>query len=89
MAFEISWEDAAEDIRSFDTETQKRIIKKIRSLAENPFHYAERLVGYPFYKLHVGDYRVILDIRQDVNKIIVILIGHRSKVYKEFTRHFG
>jgi mRNA interferase RelE/StbE len=34
-----------------------------------------------FYKLRVGDYRVIAEINKNEIKILVLLIGHRKNIY--------
>jgi mRNA interferase RelE/StbE len=39
-----------------------------------------------FYKIRVGDYRIIYEIWHEEQKIVVIFIGHRSKVYDVFDK---
>ena len=51
------------------------------STKEYPLHYFEKLTKKNFYKLRVGDYRVIADINENEIKILVLLIGHRKNVY--------
>ena len=86
MDFEINWQPSVPDIKSLDPEIRNRIIQKIRSIQENPFRFVERLEGYPLFKLRIGDYRVILDIKPNENSIVVVLVGHRSKVYQSLHR---
>ena len=85
MTFRILWQ-AKDDLRSLEQPIRKRVIKKIRSIEENPLRFVERLVGYSLFKLRIGDYRAIIDIKQEANQIIVVLVGHRSQVYKELSR---
>jgi mRNA interferase RelE/StbE len=61
----------------------KRIFNKIQETKENPHHYFIRLTNRQEYKLRVGDYRVIADINDSEIKIYVIIIGHRSNIYKK------
>lgn len=82
--YSIDWGPAYDDVKSLDAEVRKRIIKKVGSIVERPFRYVERLEGYLLFKLRVGDYRAILDIKSGV--IVVVLVGHRSKVYRELQR---
>lgn len=89
MVYQINWAPAVDDIRSIDKETRKRIIKKVGSILGQPSRFVERLEGYPFFKLRVGDYRVILDIRNTENIIVVVLVGHRSKVYQGLRRRMS
>jgi len=86
MAYRINWEPAREDVRSLESEIRKRIIKKIATIAEHPLRFVERVQGYLLFKLRIGDYRAILDIKQETAEIIVVLVGHRSKVYQELAR---
>lgn len=39
-----------------------------------------------FYKLRVGDYRVIYDIKWSVSRLIVIVVEHRSRAYRRKPR---
>ncbi|MCX6709059.1 MAG: type II toxin-antitoxin system RelE/ParE family toxin [Candidatus Woesearchaeota archaeon] len=73
-------------MRSLEPEIRKRIIQKVGSITEHPFHYVERLQGYPLFKIRIGDYRAVLDIKQQEKQIIVVIAGHRSKVYQELAR---
>ena len=41
---------------------QTKIIKKIYSLAENPYHNAKKLIGREAYSIRIGNYRVIYEI---------------------------
>ena len=38
-----------------------RIINKLEQIKENPFHFLEHYEG-EYYKLRIGDYRVLMDI---------------------------
>lgn len=39
-----------------------RIINKVESITEGPYRYVESCEGYPYYHLHIGNFRVILDL---------------------------
>ncbi len=89
MPYSISWIPAAlEDLRSLDKPIQERIVRKIRSIEFDPLRFAEHLVDYELYKLRVGDYRAIIDIKPAEKALVVILVGHREKVYKLLARRF-
>lgn len=90
MAYQIVWDElAVEDIRSIETIIRQRIIKKIRSIEEHPFTFVDHLTGFPLFKLRVGDYRAVLDINHKTNKITILLVGHRSKVYDQLQRRIS
>ena len=38
------------------------------------------------YKIRVGDYRILYDIRDDLLTVLVVKVGHRSDVYNGQTR---
>ena len=41
-----------------------------------------KLSGYDLWRIRVGDYRVIYEIRDNVLIVLVIDIGHRREVYR-------
>ena len=55
-------------------------------LADSPEERGERLVHSPFWRIRVGDHRVIYEIDREHNRVIVLFIGHRRDVYDEFSR---
>jgi len=84
MVYEIKWTQiAAKQFDRLDKIIQKRIINKLESIRDNPFFYVARLVGFDVYKIRVGDYRIILGIEKNTLVILVLKVGHRSKIYKK------
>ena len=82
MEYKIVWSvRAAKELEHLDRSIAKRIYEKVDQLHQNPERYVEKLVRYPYYRLRVGDYRVILDIQHDLVRILILKVGHRSKVY--------
>ena len=62
----------------------EKIVQKIDQYASNPRelkNHVKKLRGVPFYRLRIGDYRVVFD----ENGIIlnIIKIDNRGNVYKE------
>lgn len=60
-----------------------RIISALERSRIRPYPHVKKLVKYPFFVLRVGNYRVILDIKEHKLVIFVIKIGHRKRVYKD------
>ncbi len=60
---------------------QERIVLTLERIRIRPFHFVKRLVGSPYYRLRVGNYRIILDIKEDKLIIFMIELGHRRNVY--------
>ena len=42
----------------------------------------QKLVNSPYYRLRVGDYRVIMDVQRGALRILVLKVGHRGSVYE-------
>lgn len=74
-------DNAIEFLEKLDKKNRKRIFNKIMSTKEEPLRYFEKLTSINYYKLRVGDYRVVADIDKNEIKILVLLIGHRKNIY--------
>jgi len=85
MKFQIIWsESAADGLRKLDRTVAKRIYKKVSQLGENPYHFdVKKMVGEPYFRLRVGDYRIVFDIQNDMLRILVLKVGHRKNIYKK------
>ena len=82
MTFEIVWsETATRSLQKLDRPIGRRIFQKVGELAENPHRMVRRLSGEPYYRLRVGDFRVILDIEGNRLRILVLKVGHRESIY--------
>ena len=82
MAFEIIWSDLAiRQLRKLDRPIARRVFDKVGELAKKPHHSVQKLVNSPYYRLRVGDFRVILDIQGDVLRILVLKVGRRESIY--------
>ncbi len=71
-----------EDIKKLDKETKEKIKKSIEGkLTKAPEIFGERLKGTlkEFWKLRVGNYRVIFIVEEDT--VFVLGIWHRKKAY--------
>jgi len=42
---------------------------------------AVKLTGLDAFRIRVGDYRVIYEIRDDVLSVLILSVGHRREVY--------
>lgn len=77
--------EAENDLTSLNKLIAQRILKKLRWLAENfELITPEPLTGQwlGWFKLRVGDYRVVYQFSRAEERIIVHLIKHRREVYK-------
>ena len=76
------------DFKKLDKSVVRRIIDKISETAENP-HNFQPLKYSPknlqnLYKLRAGDWRILFWIDHENKTIILYIIEHRSKIYKNF-----
>lgn len=83
--YEILFSDTAmKKLKKLEKKQQIRIINALERIRIRPEHFVKRLVGCPYYRLRVGDYRVILDIKKDKLIILVVTMGNRDKIYNSF-----
>jgi len=63
---------------------QRRIVNSLRRLEAEP-HFGpgvRKLVGMEGYRLRVGDFRILYEIREQEVIVLVVRIGHRREVYR-------
>jgi mRNA interferase RelE/StbE len=82
------------DFRKIGLEDQRKIIRAIRQrLATRPKDYGEPLRGElkGFWKLRVGQFRVIYEIHEDQVVVSVIMVGFRrdEEVYRAALGRLG
>ena len=62
---------------------QERLIGAIRRLASNPRPGGvKKLSGRDAWRMRVGDYRIIYEIRDAELTILVVDVGHRREIYR-------
>ncbi len=84
MPYELAFtRNAGKNLAGLEKQTAIRVIEKLDSCKETPYHFLEKLVGTDYSKLRVGDYRAIVRIDEERKKIIVLRVGHRKNVYKK------
>lgn len=74
----------AEELASLPREIQRRIARRIDSLAENPRPQGARMLqgGEKLLRARVGDYGVIYRIEAGRRVILMVKIEHRADVYR-------
>jgi mRNA interferase RelE/StbE len=72
------------DLKRIDKIWQVKIIQKIDEVLRTNPHEGKRLMGNMsnFFRLRVGDYRIIYEIIDEAIMVEVIKIAHRKDVYK-------
>ena len=69
-------------LKKIPKKAAKKIIDKIESLTHIAHPVGSiKLQGTEFYRIRIGDYRVIYEVDNSILKILVIKVGHRKDVY--------
>lgn len=73
----------AKDLREFPKADVRRILQRIRSLADEPRPPGcEKLSGQERYRLRQGVYRIVYEIDDRVLIVLVVKVAHRKDVYR-------
>jgi mRNA interferase RelE/StbE len=71
------------DFDSIPKKDLKRILNRIKILAENPRPpECEKLTGQERYRLRQGRYRIVYTIQDDALTVWVVKVGHRKHIYR-------
>jgi len=85
MAYTVEVETkAAREIRDLPKSDQRRVVAKIETLAANPRPAGStKLEGNSnLWRVRVGDYRILYEIRDQKLIVMVVKVGHRRDVYR-------
>lgn len=78
---------ARKNLEKLDPQVARRILTFLNERIapiDNPRDIGEALKGSrlgEFWKYRVGDYRIISRIEDDILCVLVVKVGHRSKIY--------
>lgn len=80
-------DEARKQLKKIDKTEAKRILTYLRervAAEEDPRRYGKALSGDlgELWRYRVGNYRVIASIEDQNVQILVVRVGHRSKVYR-------
>jgi mRNA interferase RelE/StbE len=87
MAYEIFIEKKAEkDLRRLPKNYQNKIIQKILNLKDNPKPIEARKItsSENYYRIKVGDYRIIYEINYKEKRVNIFRVRHRKEAYRNF-----
>jgi mRNA interferase RelE/StbE len=79
---------AAKELEKIEDTIRARIVERLRDLKDNPERVGKVLRHSNFWSLRVGDYRTIYEIDRARRQVVVLFIGHRKKVYDDFSKLF-
>lgn len=76
---------AAKSLRKLQRSMGRRIVESLKELERSP-EIGEQLKPSKFWKIRIGDYRLVYEIDKTSNRVIVLFVGHRKNVCDEFSR---
>lgn len=88
MAWTIEYDEAAlADLKKLDRQAQQEILDYMDERigkAEDPRSFGKPLRHSKFglWRYRVRDYRIICQIREATLVVLVVAVGHRSKIYE-------
>jgi len=73
----------AKDLRTIPNPDLKRILARMRTLAEDPRPPGtEKLSGEDKYRLRQGNYRILYTVNDADICVVIVKVGHRREVYR-------
>jgi len=87
MIYEIKFStDSEKYLRKLDKPSRVRILNHLKILAENPRNPEldiKKMQGrLNLYRLRIGTYRVLYNVKDDLLLVYIVTIGSRGDVYK-------
>ncbi len=79
---------AAKALSKLEEAAKRRITERLQELSSQPDKAGKQLRYSDFWSIRIGDYRAIYEIDRAGRKVIVLFIGHRRKVYDDFSKIF-
>jgi mRNA interferase RelE/StbE len=77
---------AAKALRKLDEINKQRMKKALAELAEDPWKLGKPVHPSDFWSIRSGDYRAIYEIDSEQNQVTVLFVGHRRRVYDDFSK---
>ena len=69
-------------LSKLEKDIQKRIVGVLERIKIRPHSYVKNLIGKSFSRLRVGDYRIIIDVENEIKILQVLEVGHRKNIYE-------
>lgn len=74
---------AKKDLLSLEKPLAERILQRLEKASENPQNCFEKLEGKAYFKLRVGNYRVIAVLDFQSKNLEIRRLGHRKNIYEK------
>lgn len=74
---------ATKELNSLPNKEIKKIINAINQLVVNPrLTSSKKLSASEYYRIRVGDYRILYEIKDQLLIVYIIKIAHRKDIYR-------
>lgn len=84
MVYEILYtKKALKQLKKLEREQKERVINVLERCKIRPHSYVKKLVGSQYFRIRVGELRVIVDIVDKKLVIYLLEINHRRRIYKK------
>ena len=86
-ALKIEWTTrAVRDLRNLASQERRRVVEKVEQYAADQVslrYQVTRLVGSAYYRMRVGNYRVLFTIEEDGTVAVMVIerVRHRREAY--------
>ena len=71
------------DVRDIPPKDMKRIVERMEGLREEPRPVnSVKLSGQEAYRVRQGDYRIVYEINDAVQTVVITKVGHRKEIYR-------
>jgi mRNA interferase RelE/StbE len=78
---------AVKFLKKMSGKPAKQVKEKLESLIKNPYpNDSSKLIGYPYYRVDSGEYRIIYIVSGDILEIKIVGKRNDDEVYKKLKR---
>lgn len=85
MVYTVEFSSGAErDFRKLAREIQLRLRPRIDALADHPRPAGAKKLsgGHELWRIRVGDYRIVYELRDRILVVLVVRVAHRREAYR-------
>ncbi|MFT4244328.1 MAG: type II toxin-antitoxin system RelE family toxin [Candidatus Woesearchaeota archaeon] len=84
MVYEVVLTDKSKkQLRKLELNQRERVISVLERIRIRPYSHIKKLVGNPYFRVRVGDLRIIIDIKDEKLIILVLEIGNRRNIQEK------
>lgn len=82
MTWNVLWSSRSiRQLKKLDKKQVRKIRDAVLEITDNPFVAVRKLSDSVFFRMRVGNYRIIMDLQQGTMIIFVVEVDHRRRVY--------